>query len=72
MLAISQGEFKISRQVFEKYSNVIFYENPSSGSHVCPCGRTDGQTDRLNEANSHFPQFVESALKMHFRLYISL
>jgi len=35
--------------VFEKYSNIKFHENPSSGSKVVPCiqmdGRTDGQTD---------------------------
>ena len=29
-----------SRQVFEKYSNIKFHENPSSGSQVVPCGRT--------------------------------
>jgi len=27
--------------MFEKYSNIIFQENPSSGSRVVPCGRTD-------------------------------
>jgi hypothetical protein len=29
------------RQVFEKYSNIKFHENPSSGSRVVPCGKTD-------------------------------
>jgi hypothetical protein len=28
----------------EKYSNIKFHENPSSGSQVVPCGRTDGRT----------------------------
>ena len=28
-------------QIFEKYSNIKFYENPSSGSRVVPCGQTD-------------------------------
>jgi hypothetical protein len=37
-------------QIFEKYSNVMFHENPSSGSRVIPCGQTDGQTDRHDEA----------------------
>jgi len=32
---------EISRHIFEKYSNIKFYENPSSGSRVVPCGRTD-------------------------------
>jgi hypothetical protein len=44
---------------FEKYSNIKFHENPSSGSRVVPCGRTDGH----DEANSRFLQFRESASK---------
>jgi len=32
-------------QVFEKYSNIKCYENPSSGGWVVPRGSTDGQTD---------------------------
>ena len=36
---------EISRQFFEKYSNIRFHENSSIGSRVVPCGRTDGQTD---------------------------
>jgi len=39
-----------SQQIFEKYSNIKFHENPSSGSSVVPCGRTD----RHDEANSRF------------------
>ena len=34
-------KLKYSRQFFEKYSNTIFHENPSSGRRVVPCGRTD-------------------------------
>jgi len=34
-----------SRQIFEKYSNIKFNENPSGGSRVVPCGLTDAQTD---------------------------
>jgi len=30
-----------SRQTFEKFSNIRLHENPSSGSRVDPCGRTD-------------------------------
>jgi hypothetical protein len=29
------------RQIFEKSSNTKFHENPSSGSRVVQCGRTD-------------------------------
>jgi hypothetical protein len=42
-------EIEFCRQIFEKFSNFIFHENPSSGSQVPPCGRTD----RHDEANSH-------------------
>jgi len=34
-----------SRHIFEKHSNIRFHENPSSGSRVVPCRRTDGQTE---------------------------
>jgi hypothetical protein len=36
--------FEFSRQFFEKYSNIKFHENPSSGSRVVPCGQKDRQT----------------------------
>jgi hypothetical protein len=51
-----------SREIFEKYNNVIFPDNPFSGS-----GRTDGQTERQTHAQtdrhkgaiSRFSQFCE-------------
>jgi len=49
-------EFEFSRQNFEKYSNIKFHENPSSGSQVVPRGWTD---DRHDEANSRFSQFYK-------------
>jgi hypothetical protein len=36
-------KLEFSQQIFEKYSNTKFNENPSSGIRVIPCGRTDGQ-----------------------------
>jgi len=36
---------EFSRQIFKKYSNVKFKENPSTGG---------GQTDRRDEANNRF------------------
>ena len=52
---------EFSWQIFEKYSNVNFHENPISGSRVVPSGLADGQTDRHNEASSRFSQFCERA-----------
>jgi hypothetical protein len=52
-------KLQFSQQIFGKYSNIKFHENPSSGSRVVPSGRTDGRTDSLDEANSRFSQFCE-------------
>jgi hypothetical protein len=38
-------KLEFSPQIFKKYSNTKFNENPSSGSPNVPCGRTDGRTD---------------------------
>ena len=48
---------EFSRLVFEKYSNMKFHENPSSGGRVIPCG----QKDRHGEPNSLFSQFSKQA-----------
>jgi len=39
-------KFEFSQQIFEKYSNIKFHDNPFSGSRVFPCGQTDGRTWR--------------------------
>jgi len=44
------------QQIFEKYPNIKFHKNMSSGSRVLPCG----QTDRHGAAESRFSQFCES------------
>ena len=56
-------EFEFSLQIVEKYSNIKFHENPSSGSWVVPRGHSGGQTERHDEANSRFSQFCERAWK---------
>jgi len=48
-------KLEFSQKFFEKYSNIKFQENPSSGSRVVPIG----QTDEHDEANSRFSQFCE-------------
>jgi len=32
---------EFSRQLFKKYVNIKYHENPPSGSQAVPCGRTD-------------------------------
>ena len=38
------NEALIFRRVFDQFSITKFYENPSSGSRIVPCGQTDRQT----------------------------
>ena len=38
-------KLEISRKSFEEYSNIKFDKNPSIGSRVVQCGRTDRQTN---------------------------
>ena len=58
-------ELEFSRRIFEKYSNMKFHENPSSGSRVVPRRSTDiqkdRQTDRHNANNSRFSQLFDHA-----------
>jgi len=37
------------RQIFTKYSDIKFYENPYIGSGIVPCGRMDVWTDRQTD-----------------------
>jgi hypothetical protein len=39
-------KLEFSGQILEKSYSINFQENPSSGSRVIPCGRTEEQTDR--------------------------
>jgi hypothetical protein len=32
---------EFSQQILEKYSDIKFQENPSSGNQLVPCGQTD-------------------------------
>jgi hypothetical protein len=52
-------KLEFSSHIFEKDSNIKFNQNPSSGSRVVACGRTNRQTP--DEANSRFSQFCERA-----------
>jgi hypothetical protein len=57
-------KLQISRQSFEKYSNIKFHENLSIGSRVVPCVQTDGRTDRQkDEPNSPLSAILRTRLK---------
>jgi hypothetical protein len=53
----SSCHVEFSRQIVEKYSNINFHQNPSSGSRAVPCGRTD----RHDATNSRLSQFCQGA-----------
>jgi len=53
------NETLFSRKIFKKYPSIKFHESPSSGGPVVPREQRDRQTDRHDEANSHFLQFCK-------------
>jgi len=59
-------QIEFSRQSFEKYSNIKFHENPSSGSRIVRCGGTDGRTD-MTKLIVAFHNFAKEP-KKHVRL----
>jgi hypothetical protein len=61
-------KLEYSRQNFEKYPNIKFYENLSSGSRVFPYRRADGRRDRHNKVNSRVSQFCERGYKRSWLL----
>jgi hypothetical protein len=54
-----------SWQIFEKYSNTKFRENPSNGNGAVPCrrvgGKAGGRADRHDEENKSLSSFCERA-----------
>jgi hypothetical protein len=50
-------KLEFSGQIFEKYSDIKFHENPSSGGRVVIYGRMDGH----DAANSRLSKFCDSA-----------
>jgi hypothetical protein len=58
---------------FRKYSNITFSKNPSTGSRVVPCGRTDKKTDRqtdITKLTVTFRKFTNAPKTVH--LYICI
>jgi len=53
-------KLEFSRQIFEKYADTKFYENPFSLEPRYSI-RTDGLTDRHDETNRLFSQFCKSS-----------
>jgi len=64
-------KLEFSRQIFEKYSNVKYHENTSSGSRVVLCGRVNRQTDRqagmtkLRVAFKNYPKAQKKKIRSY-------
>jgi hypothetical protein len=56
------------QQIFEKYSNIKFHENPSIGIRVVVCGYTERQTRNLMVA---FQNFAKAPNKEHIHVHVS-
>jgi len=57
----------MSLQILEKFSNIKFHENPSSGSRVAPCGRT--QMMKLIVAFRKFSKAPENYKTISYRKF---
>jgi len=55
-------KLEFSWQIFEKYSNIEFRGNRSSGSRVVPCGRTDRRTE-MTKIVVNFISFAKASKK---------
>jgi hypothetical protein len=51
-------QLEFSRQIFEIYSNIKLRKQPSSGSRVVPCGRTDTQSNGLTDTQTDIPKII--------------
>ena len=64
-------KLEFSRKIFEKFSNVKFHVNLSSGSRVIPCGLKDGRTDmaKLIVASRNFVNGPKNHTLLTFLLF---
>jgi hypothetical protein len=60
------------QSIFEKLSKIKLLENPSSGSRVVPCGRTDRKMDTYEEARNAFRSSANSHKNLYFKLELEL
>jgi hypothetical protein len=53
-------ELVISQQILITVSNIKFHENPSSRGRADTCGKADRLTDRRDEGNRRFREYVNA------------
>jgi hypothetical protein len=64
-------KLEFSRQIFEKYSNIKYDENPSSDSRVVPYGRKDGKAD-IMKLTVDFRNFANVPKKVTLSSHLQL
>ena len=52
------SKLEVYQRVFQKYANIKFDQNPSSGSWAVPYERTDEQADKHDETNIRLRNFA--------------
>ena len=63
-------KLEFSRQIFKKYADIKFHENPSSGSQVVLCAPTVyRQKDRHDKTTSRFRSFAKAPNKTKTELW---
>jgi hypothetical protein len=63
-------KLEFSGQIFQKYSDIKFHGNPTSGSEVVLCGRTDGRTDGETDMMKLTLAFRKKAPKNRKYVYV--
>ena len=61
-------KIEFTPNIFAKYSNIKFHENPSSGSRDVSCGQTDSYVENSNFENAPKDRMLESTThgSVHF------
>jgi len=57
------NRIELPRQIFEKFSNIKFHENPSSGSRVVLYGVTDERRSVMTKSRVAFQTFAKAHKK---------
>jgi len=60
-------KLEFSQQIFKKFSNIKFHEDPSSES-VVPCGQMGGQTDVM-KLTVAFRNFANTPKRFNFYVF---
>jgi hypothetical protein len=62
-------KFELSGHIFEKCSNITFYENRSNGRRVAEFGHTDGRMDRCTDVTKLLVVFRSFATRLTSKRY---